>query len=124
MQCADPADCPNATSVDGLTIKAADYAKCSFTNPNDDTPALNPKVVTAGTDINVRCEWDSVSLDYGQIQKWEQGMDGVTPNSDEMRDIRKNGYPNNSLIKTYPYSCLAGMGRQSIAKDYENPPLK
>jgi len=41
-------------------------------------------------------------------------MDGAeSPNSEEMKEIRKNGYPNNSHIKTYPYSCLAGMGRQS-----------
>jgi len=52
-------------------------------------------------------------------------MDGAdSPNSAEMKEIRKNGYPNNTHIKTYPYSCLAGMGRQSKTKDYENPNLK
>lgn len=62
MQCADPNDCANAMSIDGLTIKAADYAKCGFTNPDEATNPLNPKVVTAGTDIIVRCEWDKISL--------------------------------------------------------------
>jgi hypothetical protein len=124
MQCADPANCPNATSVDGLNIKAADYADCSFTGPDNDVPPLNPPTITAGTDINVRCQWDSVSLKYGAIQKWEQGMDGVTPTSDMMTDIRKNGYPNNTHIKTYPYSCLAGMGRQSAVKNHASTAFK
>ena len=51
-------------------------------------------------------------------------MDGITPTSDEMKEIRKNGYPNNSHIKVYPYSCLAGMGRQSKAKDVASTKLQ
>jgi len=128
MQCKDPANCPNAVNVDGLNIKAADYASCSFENPpNDDgsKPApLNEKVIKAGTDINIRCQWDTVSLKYGNIDKWEQGMDGITPTSTEMKDIRKNGYPNNTHIKTYPYSCLAGMGRQSKTQDVKSTKLQ
>jgi hypothetical protein len=99
MQCANPDNCPNATSVDGLNIKAADFADCSFKGPENEK-ALNPTTITAGTDIRVRCQWDSVSLKYGAIQKWEQGMDGVTPTSDMMTSIRANGYPNNSHIRT------------------------
>jgi len=30
-----------------------------------------------------------------------------------MKKIRSEGYPNNSHIRTYPFNCLAGMGRQS-----------
>jgi len=33
-----------------------------------------------------------------------------------MKKIRSEGYPNNSHIRTYPFSCLAGMGRQSAEK--------
>lgn len=124
MQCANPDNCPNATSVDGLNIKAADFADCSFKGPNNDVPPLNPPTITAGTDIKVRCQWDAVSLKYGAIQKWEQGMDGVDPKSLVMKDIRENGYPNNSHIRTYPYSCLAGMGRLSAVKDHEGTAIK
>jgi len=117
MQCANPADCPNAVSVEGITIKAADFAKCSFTNPDEKTNPLNPTTIVAGTDIRVRCDWDKVSLEYGAIQKWEQGMDGITMTGEQMKKIRSEGYPNNSHIKTYPFSCLAGMGRQEPVKD-------
>lgn len=100
MQCKDPSNCPNSTSVTGIDMKAADFAKCSFEDGlQEKTKALNPKVITAGTDITVRCDWDSVQLVYGAIQKWEQGMDGITLSGPEMKAIRENGYPNNSHIK-------------------------
>lgn len=57
-------------------------------------------MITAGTDIKVRCDWDSKSLEYGAVQKWEQGMDGYTLTSAAAKDIRTNGYPNNTHIKT------------------------
>lgn len=101
MQCADPANCPNAVTVDGLDIKAADFARCSFTDGKAEaTKSLNPKVLTAGTDVKVRCDWDSVSLVYGNVEKWEQGFNDYTPNGAQMKDIRENGYPNNTHIKT------------------------
>jgi len=127
MQCADPANCPNATNVEGINIKAAEFASCSFNNPpkgdGGDGSALNPGPIKSGTDIRIRCQWDTLQLKYRSIDKWEQGMDGVTPTSKEMVDIRKNGYPNNSHIKTYPYSCLAGMGRQSKKQDVASDKL-
>jgi hypothetical protein len=121
MQCKE-GKCPDSVAVTGINIKAAEFAQCSFKNPKDieaETP-LNPKSIKAGTDINIRCQWDTDMLVWNDIQMWEQGMDGVTPNSKEMDDIRKNGYPNNSHIKTYPYSCLAGMGRMSKVEDHED----
>lgn len=60
-------------------------------------------------------------LKYGAITKWEQGMNEAdSPNSQTQADIRKNGYKNNTHIKVYPYSCLAGMGRQSKEKLHED----
>jgi len=67
MQCPDPANCPDSTAVTGVNIKAAEFAECSFSNPNEqpgDVPpkALNTKVIKSGTDVKIRCQWDTVQL--------------------------------------------------------------
>jgi len=64
MQCKDPSNCPDSTAVTGVNIKAAEFAECSFQNPpaiEKETP-LNVTRIKAGTDINIRCQWDKVQL--------------------------------------------------------------
>jgi len=118
MQCKDPLTCSDSAAVTGVNIKAAEYAECSFTNPpkKEAKTPLNPPVLKSGTDVFIRCQWDPVSLNFGQIQKWDQGMNGAdSPNSEERKKIKAEGYPNNTHIRNYPFSCLAGQGRMSKA---------
>jgi hypothetical protein len=66
MQCKDPSNCPDSVSIDGISIKAAEFASCSFKNPSEadggDGSLLNKEVIKSGTDINIRCQWDTVQL--------------------------------------------------------------
>jgi len=61
MQCKE-GKCPDSVAVTGINIKAAEFAECSFKNPDNDVPRLNPKSIKAGTDINIRCQWDTEML--------------------------------------------------------------
>lgn len=103
MQCANPADCPNAATITGLSIKAANFAQCSFFDEDVTgalTKPLNTGNIVAGTDVMARCSWDTVSLEFGQITVWEQGMDGYSPTSAMAQEIRTKGFPNNTHIKS------------------------
>jgi hypothetical protein len=94
LQCSNPAACPNAATVTGLSIKAADYAECSFFEEDKNgaqiTP-LNKTTITAGTDIKARCSVDSSQLKFGNITLWEQGFDGYNPTSAKADEIRNAG---------------------------------
>lgn len=63
FQCPDPANCPGAATVTGISIKAAEFAKCSFSGfKADGKTKLNPDQIVSGTDISVRCDFDTVQL--------------------------------------------------------------
>lgn len=103
MQCSNPADCPNAATITGLSIKAADFAQCSFFDEDVNgslTKPLNTGTIVAGTDVMARCSWDTLSLEYQNLTVWEQGIDGYNPTSAMAQKIRTEGFPNNNHIKT------------------------
>lgn len=111
IQCADPSSCPGATSVDGVSIKAADFAKCGFSGLDENDKPLNPKNIIAGSDIKVRCDQDKVQLLQKNITNWTQGLKGFDMNGPAMADIRQNGFPNNTHVRQYPFDCMLGAGR-------------
>jgi len=116
IQCADPSNCPGATSVDGVSIKAADFAKCGFTGTDENGGPLNPTSIVAGTDIKVRCEWDKVQLKYSSIINWEQGQKGFDINSPAGKLIKTQGFPNNSHVRSYPFDCMSSGSGQIVAE--------
>lgn len=71
FQCADPSNCPGAATITGISIKAAEFANCSFSGfQKDGTTKLNPDQVISGSDIRVRCDWktDNLKLLGGGVQ--------------------------------------------------------
>lgn len=62
LQCKDPSDCKGAVSITGISIKAAEFASCSFKGKDQNGKEMNTEKIISGSDIYVRCDWEASQL--------------------------------------------------------------
>jgi len=79
-------------TIKGISMKAADFAKCSFSDFAG-KDLNNPPVIRAGQDVKIWCSWDEVTMKLIRVDVWEQGMDNYDAG-------------NNQGVPRPPFNCL------------------